>query len=135
MPSVEALEARMLTFVWQGRHHELKELGGDSDEDDQGEGWVDRDAEKERQLRDYEDEEHLIGAVPGSWEARDKRPMMLYAPLVSGLAIILCFVFIGSGMRNLVKECLLDGSYTRFALLCTAPLGYLLGIVSDRIHI
>jgi hypothetical protein len=25
--------------------------------------------------------------------------MMLYAPLISGFAIILCFVFIGSGLR------------------------------------
>jgi hypothetical protein len=126
IPSIEALEQRMLSFVWSGRHHELAEIEAE-EKGDEEEGWVDEDADRERELGDLEEK---IGAEEGSWEMREKRPTMLYAPLVSGLAIILCFLFIGSGMRNLVKEALLDRSYARFALMATAPFGYLLGIVS-----
>jgi hypothetical protein len=102
VPSAEALEQRMIAYVWSGRHHELAALESelkDIDEDEE-EGWVDRDAEKERELEDAEDEEGKIGADADEWEMRDKRPMMLYAPLISGFAIILCFVFIGSGIRK-----------------------------------
>ncbi|GFZ49140.1 hypothetical protein JCM24511_06890 [Saitozyma sp. JCM 24511] len=130
IPSAEALEQRMITYVWSGRHRELAEMGIDEDED-QEEGWVDRDAALEEKLQeeiDLGDAEVKIAAEPGSWEARDARPVMLYAPLISGLAMILTFVFIGSGMRNLIKEALLDGSWARLALLATSPFGYLLSI-------
>jgi hypothetical protein len=102
IPSAEALEQRMIAYVWSGRHHELAALEAETKDidEDEGEGWVDRDAEKERQLEAEEDEEGNIGAEPDEWERRDKRPMMLYAPLISGFAIILCFVFIGSGLRT-----------------------------------
>lgn len=131
IPSAEALEQRMLAFVWSGRHNELAELEADEKgPGDQEEGWVDEDADKERELGDLADAEEKVGADGDEWEMRDKRPTMLYAPLVSGLAIILCFAFIGSGMRNLIKEAMLDKSYIRFALLATSPFGYLLGIVS-----
>jgi hypothetical protein len=110
IPSVEALEQRMVHYVWSGRNMELALLEGedapDEKDEEPEEGWVDRDADMERELGDKEDEEGKIGAEPGEWEMRDKRPVMLYAPLVSGLAIILCFLFIGSGMR----ECLETGS-------------------------
>lgn len=104
IPSAEALEQRMIAYVWSGRHHELAALEAedkDSDEDEE-EGWVDRDAEREKQLEEEAgaDEEGKLGAAPDSWEMRDKRPMMLYAPLISGLAIILTFVFIGSGVSK-----------------------------------
>jgi hypothetical protein len=77
------------------RHCSLRQEKGDEEE-----GWVDEDADRERELGDLEEK---IGAEEGSWEMREKRPTMLYAPLVSGLAIILCFLFIGSGMRQ--KNC------------------------------
>jgi hypothetical protein len=102
IPSAEALEQRMISYVWSGRHRELAEMGIDKDED-QEEGWVDRDAALEEKLQgeiDLGDAEVKIAAEPGSWEARDARPVMLYAPLISGLAMILTFVFIGSGMRE-----------------------------------
>ncbi|TYJ52433.1 hypothetical protein B9479_006974 [Cryptococcus floricola] len=130
IPSAEALEQRMIAYVWSGRHQEFQLLGAEedesSDERDDEEGWLDRDAEKERALAgDLEDQ---VGAVGDEWEMRDKRPMMLYAPLISGLAMILTFAFIGSGIRNLIKELLLDGSYTRIALIASSPFGYLLSI-------
>lgn len=127
VPSVEALEQRMLAFVWSGRHNELAEM-----EDEKDEAW-DQDMEKERELEELADAEEKVGAEAGSWEMRERRPVMLYAPLVSGLAIILCFYFIGSGMKNLIMEASLDKGYARFALMATAPFGYLLGIVSANL--
>lgn len=100
IPSAEALEQRMMNYVWQSRHDELAVLEAETKEDE--EGWIDQDAEKERQLVLAEEGEEQVGAEPGSWEMRDKRPVMLYAPLVSGLAIILTCLFIGSGMRKLI---------------------------------
>ncbi|KAL7424392.1 hypothetical protein Q5752_000074 [Cryptotrichosporon argae] len=129
VPAAEALEARMLAYVWGGRHRELATI-----EQSDADGWIDRDADNEKRLELEADgalggdEENALGAEEDEWERRDKRPVMLYAPMISGLAIILCFVFIGSGMRNLIKECLLDQRYYRFALLSTSPFGYLLGI-------
>lgn len=104
IPSAEALEQRMMAFVWSTRHDELAVLEA---EEKAEEGWVDEDAEMERKLRDEEDMQNAeSGALPGSWEMRDKRPVMLYAPLISGLAIMLTFLFIGSGMRkSSVNDC------------------------------
>nr|ACZ81467.1 Ncp1 [Kwoniella heveanensis] len=136
--SAEALEQRMIAYVWSGRHHELKLLEPEEESEeeldekdgDDEEGWVDRDAQKEKELADAdEDEEGKIAAEEGSWEMRDRRPVMLYAPLVSGLAMILTFVFIGSGIRELLwRIVMLDGSYARLALMATSPFGYLLSI-------
>ena len=135
VPSSEALEQRMLSFVWSGRHEELEEIEDDEKHMGDAEGWVDEDADKERILDDLADAEEQAGANGDEWSMREKRPVQLYAPLVSGFAIILCFLFIGSGMRNLIKQSLLDKSYIRFALLATAPFGYLLGIVSVALYI
>ena len=116
IPSAEALEQRMIAYVWSGRHHELAALEAeekDSDEDEE-EGWVDRDAGREKQLEEEAgaDEEGKLGAAPDSWEMRDKRPMMLYAPLISGLAIILTFVFIGSGVSKSTIVSLASGTFS-----------------------
>lgn len=99
IPSAEALEQRMMAYVWSTRHEELAVLQAEEKEEE--EGWVDEDANLERQLRDEQDLEVAeSGALPGTWEMRDKRPTMLYAPLISGLAMMLTFLFIGSGMRE-----------------------------------
>lgn len=98
IPSAEALEQRMMAYVWHSRHDELAVLEAEAKEEE--EGWVDQDAERERELQAETDKEGEVGAEPGSWERRDLRPVMLYAPLVSGLAIILTCLFIGSGMSE-----------------------------------
>jgi hypothetical protein len=98
IPSAEALEQRMMNYVWQNRHDELAVL--EADANDEEEGWIDQDAERERELQLGDEYETKAGAEPGSWEMRDKRPVMLYAPLVSGFAIILTCLFIGSGMSK-----------------------------------
>lgn len=77
--------------------------------------------------------ENDIGKEDGEWSADGRRPVMLYAPFISGLAIILNCVFVSSGMRNLIKEALLDSDYSRFALMATVPFGFLLATVSPDI--
>ncbi|KAH7922287.1 hypothetical protein BV22DRAFT_1037622 [Leucogyrophana mollusca] len=52
------------------------------------------------------------------------RRTRLIAPLYNGLGCALSIVFIGSGVSMLLQESLLDGDWTRFALLATAPLSF-----------
>ncbi|KAL0574641.1 hypothetical protein V5O48_007337 [Marasmius crinis-equi] len=52
------------------------------------------------------------------------RPTMLYAPLYNGIAAGLAIFFIGNGMRTLLFEFFMDGSFMRFALCATFPLLY-----------
>ncbi|KAF9447333.1 hypothetical protein P691DRAFT_776203 [Macrolepiota fuliginosa MF-IS2] len=51
-----------------------------------------------------------------------KRPTKLYAPFYNGLAAALSLVFIGNGIRTLLREWSLDGSFVHFALLAVVPL-------------
>ncbi|EIW53035.1 uncharacterized protein TRAVEDRAFT_75216 [Trametes versicolor FP-101664 SS1] len=54
-------------------------------------------------------------------EGPSPRPIRLFAPVYNGLGVALSIFFIGSGVAILVQESLLDGDYTRFALLVTTP--------------
>ncbi|KAF8201059.1 glycosyl transferase family group 2-domain-containing protein [Mycena galopus ATCC 62051] len=53
---------------------------------------------------------------------RDRREAKLYAPVYNGLAAGLSFVFIGQGVKTLLEEWSLDGSFIRFALCAMCPL-------------
>ncbi|KAK7015029.1 Glyco-trans-2-like domain-containing protein [Favolaschia claudopus] len=53
---------------------------------------------------------------------RDRREAKLYAPVYNGLAAGLAFVFIGQGVKTLLMEWSLDGSFIRFVLLALCPL-------------
>jgi cellulose synthase/poly-beta-1,6-N-acetylglucosamine synthase-like glycosyltransferase len=68
------------------------------------------------------DEKTKAAAAPQDVEgAPVQRPGRLYASVYSGLAVALSLFFIGSGASLLLQESMLDGNYTRFALLGTAP--------------
>ncbi|KAH9896081.1 glycosyl transferase family group 2-domain-containing protein [Cubamyces lactineus] len=54
-------------------------------------------------------------------EGPSPRPVRLFAPVYNGLGIAMSIFFIGSGVAIIVQEILLDGDYTRLALLATAP--------------
>ncbi|KAH9850478.1 glycosyl transferase family group 2-domain-containing protein [Lenzites betulinus] len=49
------------------------------------------------------------------------RPIRLFAPVYNGLGVALAIFFIGSGVSIMIQEILLDGNYTRLALLVTTP--------------
>ncbi|KAI0764208.1 glycosyl transferase family group 2-domain-containing protein [Trametes elegans] len=49
------------------------------------------------------------------------RPVRLFAPVYNGLGVAMSIFFIGSGISVLIEEILLDGDYTRLALLVTTP--------------
>jgi hypothetical protein len=135
--SAQALEQRMVHYVWTGRHKETKMVEemlasapttGYSEKTMAASG----DSMDEKDLGSMEED---VGREEGDWSANARRPVMLYAPLVSGLAIILNCVFTASGMRTLIKEALLDHNYTRFALMATIPFGFLLATVSLHVHL
>ncbi|KAH7886770.1 glycosyl transferase family group 2-domain-containing protein [Phlebopus sp. FC_14] len=56
------------------------------------------------------------------------RQTRLIAPIYNGLGTALSIFFIGSGVSMLLQESLLDGDWTRFALLVTAPLSFCVSI-------
>ncbi|KIM43612.1 hypothetical protein M413DRAFT_68979 [Hebeloma cylindrosporum] len=53
-----------------------------------------------------------------------KRPVRLYAPLYNGLAAGIALFFVGSSMRTLLMEWVLDGNFIRFALVAVITLLY-----------
>ncbi|KAI0357210.1 hypothetical protein OH77DRAFT_142459 [Trametes cingulata] len=61
------------------------------------------------------------GDVEKTADGPSPRPIRLFAPVYNGLGVAMSIFFIGSGVAILVEEYLLDGDYTRFALLVTAP--------------
>jgi len=54
-------------------------------------------------------------------EGPSHRPIRLFAPVYSGLGAALSIFFIASGISVLIQESVLDGTYTRFALVVTTP--------------
>jgi hypothetical protein len=54
----------------------------------------------------------------------EPRPARLFAPFYNGIAAGLALVFVGNGVSILLKEWLLDGDFTRFALAAVLPLLY-----------
>ncbi|KAL6303531.1 glycosyl transferase family group 2-domain-containing protein [Sparassis latifolia] len=63
-------------------------------------------------------------------EGPSPRPIRLFAPVYGGLASALSIFFIASGISILLQESVLDGSYTRFALIVTVPFLFCVSIVS-----
>ncbi|KAL7277979.1 hypothetical protein ACG7TL_007932 [Trametes sanguinea] len=54
-------------------------------------------------------------------EGPSPRPVRLFAPVYNGLGVAMSLFFIGSGVAVLVQEVVLDGDFTRLALLVTTP--------------
>ncbi|SJL15580.1 uncharacterized protein ARMOST_19081 [Armillaria ostoyae] len=60
-----------------------------------------------------------VGMSAPKAEVRDAK---LYAPFYNGLAAALALIFIGNGVKTLLTEFLLDGTYMRFTLFAVLPL-------------
>ncbi|EIN05530.1 hypothetical protein PUNSTDRAFT_122407 [Punctularia strigosozonata HHB-11173 SS5] len=54
----------------------------------------------------------------------EERPARLFSPFYNGIAAGLALVFMGNGVATLLKEWLLDGDFTRFALAALIPCLY-----------
>ncbi|KAI0631810.1 glycosyl transferase family group 2-domain-containing protein [Trametes polyzona] len=54
-------------------------------------------------------------------EGPSARPMRMFAPVYCGLGAALSLFFVGSGVSVLLEESLLDGNWSRFALVITIP--------------
>ncbi|KAF5354337.1 hypothetical protein D9756_007321 [Leucocoprinus leucothites] len=62
---------------------------------------------------------YYVDDLEGQYARR--RPTRLYAPFYNGLSAALSFVFIGNGIRILLREYTLDGDFMRFGLVILAP--------------
>lgn len=167
--SAEALELRMIQYVWASTKHNeerkaplavIGEEGGESTFDLQSVAQASNvgttGTSEKGAGYDVMTTEDQVGM--GGWTelTRKRRPVYLFAPLITGLALMTNCVFVGSGIRasptptpsrrplgllltraptspllagQLVRECLLDGRYYRFALLATTPFTFLLAMV------
>ncbi|KAF9813569.1 hypothetical protein IEO21_05501 [Rhodonia placenta] len=59
--------------------------------------------------------------VEKSMQGPSHRPHRLFSPFYNGLGAALATYFIASGISTLIEETVLDGVYTRFALIATTP--------------
>jgi len=120
MESAEALELRMIQYVWiSTAHGKVRDMEGgvDGTTTDGGEagsfltdgatngGRTEKglegalEGEGMAEGHDY-DQEKTMGIAGWTEQQREKRPVMLFAPLITAFAICLNMVFVGSGVRE-----------------------------------
>lgn len=111
VPSAEALEASLIQFVWRGEE-ENKKINQEMllDEQLEKEEWINQSTV----IEEGDPEDVVARKLQQHWK---ERPVMLWAPISDGFAIITCMVIIALGLRTLVKEFALDGKPTRFVLM------------------
>ena len=83
-------------------------------------GWTTSRRKKGLTQRSDGRTEHVDVEAGGEWRP-ENRPIRLFAPVYNGLGAGLSLFFVGSGVNVLVREWMLDGDATRFALLAAAP--------------
>jgi hypothetical protein len=129
IPAAEALEDSLIQFIWRGEEENRKmnqallldeELALEREK-----------AEREGSIyeADLDPEDIVIRKMKRQWR---ERPIILWAPVTDGLAIMTSFTLIALGLREfalldshigtLVAEWALDGQVWRFALMIFAPL-------------
>lgn len=110
IPAAEALEEALIQFVWRGEE-ENKKINQDMllDEQQEKEEWV-----NESTVIEVGDPEDVVARkMKQHWT---DRPVMLWAPISDGFAIVTCIGIISLGLRTLVQEYALDGMAIRFVL-------------------
>ena len=146
MESAEALELRMIQYVWISSAHgksgpdaQMDEAGTDVGSVTTGATGAATDGGQTVKGIPHaligeglggEDEEKVMGIAGWTQQQREKRPVLLYAPLITAFAVMMNCCFIGLGVRQLVIEACLDGNWIRFTLLATTPFTFLLAMVS-----
>ena len=94
MPAAEALEEALIRFIWRDEH-EVRKLNQqmDLDSDIQKEAGADDNVS----IKEGDPEDVITRAMQKHWK---ERPVMLLAPCSDGVAIILCMIIIGLGVRK-----------------------------------
>jgi len=114
IPAAEALEEALVQFIWRGEN-EKKNTNQAMVDDEEAE--KDEFADEGSVVDPEDPEDVVMRKVKKHWR---ERPVMLYAPIMSGLTIIVCLACIGLGFRTLMKEYALDGQAVRFVLMLFA---------------
>lgn len=96
--AAEALEESLIQFIWKGEDENRKnnqaiQIAEDEKKDDEADG-IDGDGLKEEDL-DPEDIE--TRRVKRHWR---ERPTRLFAPMIDGMAVILCMALIALGLSE-----------------------------------
>jgi len=122
IPAAESLEESLIQFIWRGEE-ENKKMNQAM--------MIDEENEKAEKASSFDEdtEDAAMRRLKRHWR---ERPVVLWAPVSDGLAIMLCMGIISLGgsesslgtkltAGKLVQEYLLDGKYLRFLLLLIVP--------------
>lgn len=114
IPAAEALEEALVQFIWRGEN-EKKKINQAMIDDEEAEKV--EFAEEGSVVGPEDPEDVVMRKVKKHWR---ERPVMLFAPIMSGFAIIVTMGCLGLGFRTIMKEYALDGQPIRFVLMLFA---------------
>jgi hypothetical protein len=96
IPAAEALEEALIEFVWRGEEANKKVNQAMVTQEEEEKEMVDENGETIKE-EDMDPEDVTMRKMKRHWR---ERPVMLWAPLSDGLAIMLVIVLIGFGLRK-----------------------------------
>lgn len=100
IPAAEALEEALINFIWRGEEANKKinqsMLIEEEEEKEKAKVWLQEDG-TELKEEDLDPEDVALRKMKRHWR---ERPVMLWAPLSDGLAIMLVIVLIGFGLSE-----------------------------------
>lgn len=108
----QTLEMRFMELIWSS---------GDGEDDETHDEKAPQPVVAETELDPDQLEEALT---------REHRPIRLESAAIVGLTLALCIICISFGWRYLAIEIMVDGSYTRLALVAAAPVQMFASLVS-----
>ncbi|KAI0074901.1 hypothetical protein K474DRAFT_1647395 [Panus rudis PR-1116 ss-1] len=146
IPACKDFEDKLIKLVWKRRSLFLSDMSstiGSQSSDESGKAVASEPASvSEKEAQQSKENENFTSskdkAKPrsrcglGYWFTKKEdvekiatgpsaRPIRLFTPFYAGLAAALSIFFVGSGVKTLLEEVVLDGNWVRFALLVTTP--------------
>jgi len=107
IPAAEALEEALIDFVWRGEEANKKNNQAMVVQEEELKEQLDESGEVIKE-EDMDPEDVTMRKMKRHWR---ERPVMLWAPLSDGCAIILVIVLIGFGLRESIRGKTPDSRY------------------------
>jgi hypothetical protein len=109
IPAAEALEEALIDFVWRGEEANKKVNQAMIIQEEEEKAQIDENGEAIKD-EDLDPEDITMRKMKRHWR---ERPVMLWAPVSDGFAIMLVIVLIGFGLRKYINEVRADNRNTR----------------------
>lgn len=95
VPAAEALEEALIHFIWRGEEENRKI--NQAIQIDEQEKKEEGDTQSMKEEEDMDPEDVEMRRVKRHWR---ERPTNLFAPMIDGMAIMVCLAVIGLGLRE-----------------------------------